>query len=193
MTDLRHTEIEHKYVVDGQFDLPRFRDVLASLSPVRTTAIRVRDRYFLTEGGRARRFLVRHRYDAEIHQLTIKALEEDTETRTEINLDLGQHAGSQDAAVDAFVDQLGVVWRGTLQKDLEAWYFADCEVVHYVASTDGREVRCVEFEATRKDSLAGALDIVRRFEQLTGFQGLTRSRLSLPQLLFPELRDALER
>ena len=193
MTDLRHTEIEHKYVVDGQFDLPRFRDVLAGLSPVRTSAIRVRDRYFLTEGGRARRFLIRHRYDAEIHQLTIKALEEDTETRTEINLDLCQHAGSQDAAVDAFVDQLGVVWRGTLQKDLEAWYFADCEVVHYVASTDGREVRCVEFEATRKDSLAGALNIVRRFEQLTGFQGLTRSRLSLPQFLFPELRDALSR
>ena len=72
-------------------------------------------------------------------------------------------------------------------------HFGECEVVHYVASTDGRAVRCVEFEATRKDSLAGALDIVRRFEQLTGFQGLTRSRLSLPQLLFPELRDALSR
>lgn len=193
MPDLRHSEIEHKYVVDGQFDLPRFREVLAGLGSVRTSAIRVRDRYFLTEGGRARRFLVRHRHDAEIHQLTIKTLDEDTETRTEINLDLSQHAGSQEAAVDAFVGQLGVVWRGTLQKDLEAWYFPDCEVVHYVASADGREVRCVEFEATRKDSLAGALDIVRRFEHLTGFQGLTRSRLSLPQILFPELRDALQR
>lgn len=192
MPDLRFTEIEHKYIVDAQFDLHRFRKVLVSLSPTRTAAICVRDRYYLTEGGRAKRFLIRHRYDAEIHQLTIKALEDDTETRREINLDLGRHAGSQEAAVDVFVDQMGVVWRGTLQKDLEVWYFPDCEVVYYAASTDAREVRCVEFEATHKDSPAGALEIVERFERATGFERAARSRVSLPQILFPELRDHLQ-
>ena len=191
MPDLRFTEIEHKYVVDAHFDLRRFRDVLANLRPTKTGAIRVRDRYYLTEGGRARRCLVRHRYDTEIHHLTIKALEDDTEVRTEINLDLGQHAGNQDAHVDAFLDRLGVLWRGTLHKDLEVWDFPECEVVYYAASTDVRSVQCVEFEATRKDSLADALAIVARFERATGFEGAVRSQLSLPQILFPELRDAL--
>ena len=73
MPDLRFTEIEHKYIVDAAFDLQRFREVLLGLSPTRTGTIRVRDRYYLTEGGRAQRFLIRHRFDAEIHQLTIKA------------------------------------------------------------------------------------------------------------------------
>ena len=191
MSDLRFTEIEHKYVVDEPFDVQRLRDVLSSLGPTRTSAVRVRDRYYLTEGGHARRFLIRHRYDTELHQLTLKALEDDTEARTEITLDLGQHAGSQEAAVDAFVERLGVIWRGTLHKDLEAWYFPDCEVVYYSAATEWRTVRCVEFEATRKDSFADALKIVARFERATGFAGATRSHLSLPQMLFPGLQDAL--
>jgi hypothetical protein len=193
MPDLRFIEIEHKYVVDESFDVQRFREVLSGLGPTTTSTIRVRDRYYLTEGGRARRFLIRHRYDAELHQLTIKALEDDTEARTEISLDLGQHAGSQDAAVAAFVDRLGMLWHGTLHKDLEVWYFPDCEVVYYVAATDERAVRCVEFEATRKESLADALEIVARFERATGFDGETRSRRSLPQMLFPGLQNALQR
>jgi len=188
---LRFQEIEHKYVVEEQFDLERFRRALAALGPIRTGAIRVRDRYYLTEGGRARRFLLRHRYDAELHHLTIKALEADTEIRAEVNLDLGHHAGSQDAQVDAFVERLGVLWRGTLLKELEVWYFPDCEVVYYQASTPSRTVRCVEFEATRKDSLDGALKTVERFETATGFEGAPRARLSLPQLLFPDLEEAL--
>jgi hypothetical protein len=193
MADLRFIEIEHKYVVDERFDVRRFRDVLSTLGPTRTSTIRVRDRYYLTEGGRARRFLIRHRYDAELHQLTIKALEDDTEARAEVSLDLGQQAGSQDAAVDAFVDRLDVRWRGTLRKDLEVWYFPECEVVYYAAETEGRVIRCVEFEATRKASIGDALEIVARFERATGFDGATRSRLSLPQLLFPDLSIALQR
>ena len=63
---LHFTEIEHKFVVDEGFDLPRFREQLASLGPTRTGVVRVRDRYFLTEGGRARRVLFRHRFDAEL-------------------------------------------------------------------------------------------------------------------------------
>ena len=190
---LQFKEIEHKFVVDDRFDLPHFRDAVAKLGPTRTSTVSVLDRYFLTEGGRARRFLLRHRYDAELHHLTIKALGSDTEVRLEVNLDLGHHAGLQSAQVDAFMEQLGVTWRGTLNKELEVWYFPDCEVVYYQASTAARSVRCVEFEATRKDSLDEALAIVEGFERATGFAGAVRSHLSLPQILFPELDEALGR
>jgi adenylate cyclase class IV len=188
---LRFTEIEHKYIVEKQFDLERFRCRLTALGPTRTGAIHVRDRYYLTEGGKTRRFLMRHRYDAELHHLTVKALETDSEVRVEVNLDLGHHAGNQEAQVDAFVSQLGVLWSGTLHKELEVWSFPDCEVVYYEASTASGAVRCVEFEATRKDSLAEALETVGRFERATGFQSASRSRVSLPLMLFPELREML--
>ena len=188
---LQFTEIEHKFIVDEQFDLLRFRQAIEALGPTRTSTIGVEDRYFLTEGGRARRFLMRHRYDAELHHLTIKSLEADTEVRVEVNLDLGHHAGQQAPQVDAFMKLLGVVWSGTLRKELEVWYFPDCEVVYYQASTASRSVRCVEFEARRQESLKEALATVERFELATGFSGASRSQLSLPQILFPELAEML--
>jgi hypothetical protein len=191
--ELRFKEIEHKFIVGEPFDLPRFRQAVAALGPIRTSTVSVEDRYFLTEGGSARRFLVRHRFDAELHHLTIKAVESDTEVRDEINLDLGHQAGSQAAQVDAFMDRLGVIWRGTLRKELEVWYFPDCEIAYYQAATSSRAVRCVEFEATRKDSLTESLATVERFERATGFAGASRSRLSLPQILFPDLDVMLAR
>jgi adenylate cyclase class IV len=186
---LRFTEIEHKYIVDDHFDVQRFRDVLTSLNPIRTSSVRVRDRYFLTEGGRDRRYVIRHRFDAELHQLTLKRLEADTEVRVEVNLDLGHHAGDQRAQVDAFLEQLGVTWRGTLHKDVEVWYFPDSEIVYYQASTESRSVRCVEFESTRKDSVADALSTLQTYERVTGFEGKVRSRRSLLQILFPEVAE----
>jgi hypothetical protein len=189
--ELRFKEIEHKFIVDEQFDLESFRRQLAAIGPAATNAITVRDRFFLTEGGLARRILFRHRFDDELHHLTVKSIESDPEVRVEVNIDLGHHQGNQDAQVDAFIEQLGVVWRGTLHKSLEVWYFPGCEIVYYEAFTDSRTVRCVEFEATRKGSLDEALSIVARYERATGFEGATRSLLSLPQLLFPELNQML--
>jgi len=188
---MRFKEIEHKFLVGDEFDLGRFRLDLAALGPSRTRSIQVRDRYYLTDAARDRRFLLRHRLDVELQQLTLKSLEDDTEMRDEINLDLGHHAGDQSLAVDAFVDRLGVRWSGTIAKDLTVWYFPDCEVVHYRATAGAAAVCCVEFEATRRDSLDDALAIVERFERATGFYGITRSRVSLPQLLFPELDELL--
>ncbi len=188
---LRFREVEHKFIVDDSFDLSRFREQLNALGPTRTSAVRVRDRFFLTAAGLARRTLFRHRYDAELHQLTLKSIEADTEVRAEVSLDLGHHRGSQDAHVDAFLDQLGVIWRGTLHKTLEVWYFEACEVVYYEAVAASGRVLCVEFEATRKESLHEALATLSRFEEATGFAGATRSRLSLPQLLFPDLNQLL--
>lgn len=182
---MRFKEIEHKFVVDEQFDIEAFDWVLASLAPTRQTTIRVQDRYFLTEDGRARRYIIRHRFDAEIHQLTLKALTADPEVRDEITLDLGHHAGDQAMQVDAFVARMGVRWAGTLQKDLRVWYFPDCEVVHYVASSGTRTVQCVEFEAITKTSVAEAVAILARYERATGFDARTRSMHSLVDLLFP--------
>ena len=187
----RFKEIEHKFVVSDDFDVQSFRDALEALGPTRTNAVRVRDRYYLTAGGIERKFIIRHRFDSDLHHLTLKSVGRDTEVRDEVNLDLGQHAGDQKERVDAFVAWLDVRWTGTVVKEIEVWYFPDCEVVHYVASTDGRSIRCVEFEATRKDSLEGALAIVERFERATGFQSQARAELSLPQLLFPELVERL--
>lgn len=189
--DLQFTEIEHKFIIDEQFDLTGFREAIGRLQPTRTTSLRVQDRYYVTDGSRNGRFVIRHRFDAELHHLTLKTIEADTQVRSEINLDLGHHAGDQHDAVEAFLDHLGVQWSGTLHKDLEVWHFPDIEVVHYRASTEARSVRCVEFEATRKSSLAGALAIVERYERATGFAGRRRSRLSLLQTLFPEVSAVL--
>jgi hypothetical protein len=189
--DLRFTEIEHKYVVDERFDLQRFRDALGRMTPRRITSVRVRDRYYLTEGGRGRRFMIRHRYDAELHHLTLKTLETDTEVRAEINLDLGHHAGDQRAEVEAFLDRLGVEWSGTVHKDVDVWYFPDSEVVCYEASTGSRSLRCVEFEAKGAASMEAALATLQTYERATGFDDAVRSRLSLVQMLFPEVAELL--
>ena len=189
MDVMRFTEIEHKFVVDEGFDLDGFGLALEALGPTRRTRLQVRDRYFMTEDGRSRRYILRHRFDDEINQLTMKALEADPEVRAEISLDLGHHAGSQDAAVDAFVARQGIVWSGTLEKDLTVWYFPDCEVVHYVASSETRAVRVVEFEATLKTSVPDALLILDRYERATGFHASTRSRQSIVQLVFATMGD----
>ena len=189
--DLRFTEIEHKYVVGERFDLRRFLDVLGHMHPTRMTSVRVRDRYYLTEAGRGRGFMIRHRYDAELHHLTLKTLEADTEVRAEINLDLGHHAGDQEAEVDAFLERLGVEWSGTVHKDVDVWYFPDSEVVYYQASTGSRSVRCVEFEAKGARSTEAALATLKTCERATGFDGAVRSRVSLVQMLFPEIGELL--
>ena len=182
---MRFTEIEHKFLVAGAFDLPRFRAAVEALGPVRSFALRVRDRYFLTGHGEAHRYVIRHRYDEELHHLTIKAIEADPEVRSEINLDLGQHAGDQAAAVEAFVDRLGATWRGDITKDIEVWEFPACEVVHYTASAGDRQVRCVEFEALHAANVEEALAVLRHYERAAGFGDAERSLASLVDLLYP--------
>jgi hypothetical protein len=181
----RFTEIEHKFVLADGLGLAALRHTLGALGPRRQTTLRVQDRYFLTGDGRARHYILRHRFDAELHQLTIKSLASDPQVRDEISLDLGHHQGDQKAQVDAFVGRMGVTWSGELVKDLDVWYFPDCEVVHYVAAGGGRVVRCVEFEAVRQSSIPAALAVIDRYEQATGFDPATRSRQSLVALLFP--------
>lgn len=183
---MRFTEVEHKFILDERFDLARFGQCLEALGPTRRTSLVVRDQYFLTEDGRVKRYVIRHRFDSEMHQLTIKSLVDDPEVREEISLDLARHAGAQEAQVEAFVSRMGISWSGAIEKHLDVWYFPDCEVVHYVASGGTRTVRCVEFEATVKRSMPDALAVIARYEHATGFDAGSRFRQSLPELLFPD-------
>lgn len=183
--DLTFKEIEHKFVVGDDFDREGFRQSLAALKPFRHASIRVRDRYFMTKAGRALGFVMRHRFDSELHELTLKSLGADAEVRDEISLKL--EAGDQQDRVDAFMEAQGIIWHGTLSKELEVWHFDDCEVVHYIATTDTRTVSCVEFEATRKPSIDDALAVVNRYERATGLVDAFRTRTPLLYLLWPEV------
>lgn len=191
MGALRFKEIEHKFIVSETFDLGTFRTALETMAPARHEVLRVRDRYFITQAGQARGFILRHRHDRELHELTLKTVVGDAEVRDEVNLAL--RPDDQDAAVDAFVRAQGVVWSGTLWKDLEVWHFADCEVVHYVATADAMKMHCVEFEATEKASLEGALAVMARYEMATGFTGATRTPASLVDLMWPGVLDQFRR
>lgn len=183
MTTLEFKEIEHKFIVADTFDLAAFRTAVADLGPARHEQLRVRDRYFITEGGARRGFILRHRHDRELHELTVKTVEGDAAVRVEVNLAL--RPGNQDAQVDAFVAAQGLAWQGTLWKDLEVWHFAECEVVHYVATAETRRVCCVEFEATHKPTMEDALAVMKRFEARTGFAGAERTKASLLELVWP--------
>ncbi len=182
----RFKEIEHKFVVGDDFDLEAFRARMQSLGPTRTTALAVRDVYYWSE--RHRQVVYRHRYDHELQHLSVKSLEKDTEVRVEVNLDLGQHRGDQQPAVEAFLDTLEIAWRGEIEKQIEVYYFADCEVVYYRGASESESVACVEFEARRQDSIDDALDVLRRYEKRTGFEERRRSSKTLVELLFPEWR-----
>ena len=182
----RVIEIEHKFVVPPTFDIPAFELALSTCGQARRITIDVADRYFLTADGIARAYLLRHRFDDTLHHLTLKSFGGDTQVRDEINLDLGHHAGAQAALVDAFVHRMGMVWTAAVAKAGIVWHFADCEVVYYHATGGGREVRCVEFEATDTRSESAALATITRYEQATGFDAATRTAVPLLQLLYPD-------
>jgi hypothetical protein len=178
-------EIEHKFLVGEDFHLEAFRKALERLGPESVLTEHVRDRYFVlrSEPG----FIYRHRYDGTLQQLTVKSIGGDAEDRLEVNLDLGHQKGDQEAAVRRFLGARGIEWEGTLHKDIEVYYFPDCEIVHYRARTDDREVHVVEFEARGITDLQEARAILERYEQHTGFKGTPRESRSLAELLFDDV------
>ncbi len=171
-------------MVGEEFDLDAFRATLRDLKPAKTTALAVRDVYYWSELHP--RLVFRHRFDHELQHLSVKSLEKDPEVRVEINLDLGQHRGDQQPAVEAFLDTLEVAWRGEIDKEIEVYYFEDCEIVYYLAAAGDRAVACVELEARRPASIDDALEVLARYELRTGFAGRRRTARTLVELLFPE-------
>jgi hypothetical protein len=184
---MRFTEIEHKFIVGPDFDLPGLCRTLRGLQPFKETALLTEDTYFLCAA--VPHLIYRHRCDDERQELTVKnRTEADPEVRLEVNLRLSQEAGSQREAVAAFLAPLQITWQGRLQKQIHVFYFPDCEVVHYHAMTASRGVRCVEFEARGQPSVDAARQVLARYEDLTGFTGKERSFSSLfDLLLLPEI------
>ncbi len=185
---MKFTEIEHKFLVSEDFDLAGFGAALAARQPRRMSEIAVADTYFMTRAAPGHVF--RHRFDRERQELTVKDRAGDAQVRREVNLRLDLGAGDQGAAVAEFLRPFGLLWQGALHKDLRVWYFADCEVVHYVARGPDRSVRCVEFEAVDQPDLDTALGVLARYEAATGFSAADRVKDSLFDLL---LRRDMER
>lgn len=173
-------EIEHKFVVDAGYDCSRLFEQCRALSPEREKALTVTDTYFVPAGVSDR--IYRHRIDAEIQQLTLKSRGGDNEVRTEINLDLG--AGrSQLEAVEAWMGVIGALPGIGIQKQIRVFDFPDCEVVYYEATHGGRVVRCVEFEAKHAQDEADGLEVLKRYEEILGFDPARREKVNLFDLL----------
>lgn len=172
-------EIEHKFIVSADFDKASFVKRVRSLSPESETEVDVKDRYFVTKA--CPKHIFRHRMDKELHQLTVKSLEKNTENRLEVNLNLARD--DQLKEVEAFLSPLSITWSGTIEKKVTAFYFAQCEVVFYKASFDGQSVYCVEFEAVDCKDVTEALQVLEHFERNLGFNPSMRANASLFDLL----------
>ncbi len=176
-------EIEHKYVVDDDFDVAAFRRTWLRRRPVKTTSLAVRDVYYATAHQPGH--IYRHRYDRELQHLTVKSLEADAEVRLEVNLDLGQHRGDQQTTVEAFMATLDVVWRGEIHKEIEVFYFPDCEVVYYEATAASGSVTCVELEAIGAPSIDEAKNVLEKYAAMADFDPRRRTKQTLVEILFP--------
>jgi adenylate cyclase class IV len=174
------TEIEHKFIVDKNFDKEDFFNKIRALSPTKIAKIAVRDTYFVLQNDK--KHVYRHRFDNEIQQLTVKSVESDSAVRTEINLPIDQSKGDQKAAVAAFMKALGCSWSGEIRKNIDVAYFADCEIVFYQAVGPSRVVHCVEFEAVSPASIDAGLAILKKYETTLGFAGRQRESKSLFEL-----------
>jgi adenylate cyclase class IV len=151
----------------------------------------VQDTYFLVENPP--QAVYRHRIDSYLQQLTVKSLGADTEVRLEVNLDLDPAKGNQIEGIRAFLAPLGVLWQGTLRKEVQAFYFADAEVVYYRAQYLDRVVCCFEIEARKAPSIEGAQKILANWEESLGFDPTKRSHASLLELLvIPTLPAVLQ-
>ena len=180
MSSTSFTEIEHKFIVEKNFDKEDFFNKIRALSPTKIAKIAVRDTYFVLQNDR--KHVYRHRFDNEIQQLTVKSVESDSAVRTEINLPIDQSKGDQKEAVAAFMKALGCSWSGEIRKDIDVAYFADCEVVFYQAVGPSNVVDCVEFEAVSPSSIDAGLAVLKKYETILGFAGRQRESKSLFEL-----------
>ncbi len=181
-----HLEIEHKFVLEPDFDRDAFFQSVTALHPSRIHSAQVVERYYLTEA--TPKLIYRHRYDENNQDLTYKTFGDgDIEIRREVKLVLDLRIGNQEESVRAFLEPLGMTWQGGLNKQLQVFDFADCEIVYYEARTADKTVTCVELEALSADGVESALATLASYEQRLGFGNRQRSRRSLFELLF---RDA---
>lgn len=189
--DLRFLEIEHKFVVGPGYDPQPLLEALRQFTPEKIIQTEVQDTYFLVE--LAPQLIYRHRLDHMLQQLTVKNLAGNPEVRLEVNLDLNLKSGNQMEAVQAFLAPLNILWQGTIHKTVEAFYFADAELVFYEARFGSRIICCIEVEARQANSIEEAQAVLARWERKIGLDAEQRSLASLLELLVaPFLPDELQ-
>jgi adenylate cyclase class IV len=189
--NLQFLEIEHKFVIAADLDIRPLLDDLHQRVPEKFIQTDVQDTYFLVQNPP--QAVYRHRIDSYLQQLTVKSFGADTEVRLEVNLDLDPAKGNQIEGIRAFLAPLGVLWQGTLRKEVQAFYFADAEVVYYQAQYLDRVVRCVEIEARQPPSIEGAQKILADWAISLGLDPAKRSHDSLLEILvIPTLPETLQ-
>ena len=184
-------EIEHKFVVRDDFQLAPFLARCEALGPLHSKALDVRDCYYSVPGRRD--IVLRHRFDAELQQFTLKSRGKDSEIRDEINLGLLREP-DQETAIRAWTQLLGALGPYQIDKSIWVFEFPDCEVVYYEAcyAAQERKIKCVEIEARGASNVMEALATLERYEQLLGFQASARSHADLFSLLIDELIEEAE-
>ncbi|MBP9708211.1 MAG: CYTH domain-containing protein [Oligoflexales bacterium] len=175
-------EIEHKFVVSDAFDVENFCSNVMKLSPLKSTNIEVNDHYFFSKSQS--HFVLRHRLDKELNQLSMKSRGGDAESRTEINLDLARGVPNQKNALIEFTKNLGFSEQRTLTKKVRVFYFPDCEIVYYQAQCGDRRINCVEIEAKNVNIKTEGLEILAEYEKKLGLDKFKRETRSLFELMF---------
>ena len=185
---MKFKELEHKYICPVDYPLERFTDQAKKTPFIDSYTVNVVDTYFLLKA--APRVVYRHRFDQKIQQLTVKSLADDNECRQEINLNL-EPGITQIDKVTGFLAPFSIFWKGAIEKIVTVFLYDDCEVVYYSASLADKIVSCVEFEATRFDSIDEGLSTIGNYEKLFDFNSENRCKESLLDLLAPP--EALEK
>jgi hypothetical protein len=173
-------EFEVKYLLDDSFDTQYFFQTLLAMGTPVEKHLDVTDTYYRFADRPD--YICRHRHDLEIQQLTVKSYGGDTRERVEVNLSLTNQE-SQAEAIATFLSTFGRPEVFGIRKRVDIFDFPDCEVVHYVAESAGRRVRCVEFEAVGVETWAQAAAVIDRYAGATGFAGLERCEIALFDLL----------
>lgn len=194
--DPRFIEIEHKFLVAGDFEPSSMFQKIQTEEVIKHYRTEVQDTYYLVRAAEGS--VYRHRLDSSLQQLTLKSLAADNESRTEVNLDLGLAKGDQRDAIAAFMEPLGILWCGTLCKSLEVYYLKDVELCFYRAQYAGKQVACIEIEARTPSSFEAAEQSLKAWEQRLGLRAEERCRASLLELLIvptlsPELQLRLQK
>jgi adenylate cyclase class IV len=173
-------EFEHKFLI-SEAEEPVLLAKLGQLKAERKYVVDVHDAYYTL--ALQPQVVLRHRWDEQIHQLTLKSLEDDSERRVEVNLNLAMSAPEAQAAIEAFFGAFGIGQRVVVTKRVHAHYLTDCEVTYYVAECGPRQVRCLEFEVIGHQDQEQSRQILAKYEAKLGYQADQRCSESLFQLL----------
>ena len=168
-------------MVSENFDHKLFLQKVNSLGPRQSFDVEVMDTYFILP--KFKHCVFRHRKDRFIEQLTVKSRDGGNEIRTEINLDLLKTL-DQTKNIRAFLKFIDPEVKSlSINKKVEVREFADCEIVFYQASNHAKKFSCVEFEAIGYDTAEEALEILKKYEKVTGFSEFAKCNESLFEML----------